>query len=126
MVYYGSYAEIKSRISQCLQNLPADKKPNISALAREWHIPRSRLEARYQGRISRQDRPGPSQRLNPIQEMALKLYIQHCDTIGVPCLVPQLIHTAQRILDIDAPDGSAPQLGYNWATRWIQRNPDYR
>ncbi|KAG9384275.1 CENPB domain containing protein [Pyrenophora tritici-repentis] len=44
----------------------------------------------------------------------------------MPPLIPQLISAAQRILDLEHPDGKAPPIGKNWISRWLARNPDCR
>ncbi|KAI0568531.1 transposase, partial [Pyrenophora tritici-repentis] len=59
-------------------------------------------------------------------EDALKAYITRCDALYMPPLIPQLISAAQRILDLEHPDGKAPPIGKNWISRWLARNPDCR
>ncbi|KAI0615765.1 HTH-Tnp-Tc5 domain-containing protein, partial [Pyrenophora tritici-repentis] len=64
--------------------------------------------------------------LNQQQEDALKAYITRCDALYMPPLMPQLISAAQRILDLEHPDGKAPPIGKNWISRWLVRNLDCR
>jgi len=72
------------------------------------------------------DRAGSNRLLTNEQDLVLKAYIDRCDQIGMPALVPQIKSAAQLLLDKSHPELSAPPLGKDWVTRWLQRNPDCR
>jgi hypothetical protein len=121
---FGTYAQIEGRIEIAIAKLDSGIHANIRAAADYNHVPYSRLQKRVSGRASKIERTAPNQRLNQQQEDALKAYITRCDALYMPPLMPQLISAAQRILDLEHPDGKAPPIGKNWISRWLARNPD--
>ncbi|KAF1944948.1 hypothetical protein EJ02DRAFT_72976 [Clathrospora elynae] len=75
------------------------KKPNLSALAREFCLQYDRLKARSASVQSKQSRLGANQRFNASQE--------------------QLQSTMQYIFDLVHPSGTAPPIGKGLVTRWL-------
>ena len=72
-------------------------------------------------------REGPGQRLNKDQQRTLEAYIQRCDNLGMPALVPQLIDAAQRIIDVSLSPGQEPEpLSKNWISRHLAKHPYMR
>ena len=92
---YGKYAEVEARIQMALTALSDEPDLTVAAAAHQFHVPTRRLKARHQGRKSRSQRDGPGQRLNKEQHRALETYVQRCDNLNMPALVPQLIDAAQ-------------------------------
>ena len=119
---YGNYAQIEERIQKALAALSDESDLTVAAAARQFFVPVTRLRQRAKGRIARTQRDGPGQRLNKDQHRALEAYIQRCDKIGMPVLVPQLIDAAQRILNLSLAPGQKPELlSKNWISRYLKK-----
>ncbi|USP75812.1 hypothetical protein yc1106_03086 [Curvularia clavata] len=110
---FGTYAQIEERIEITIAELDSGIHANMRAAADYNHMPYSRLQKRVSGRASKIERAAPNRRLNQQQEDALKAYITRCDALYMPPLIPQLISAAQRILDLEHPDGKAPPIDKN-------------
>lgn len=123
---FGTYAQIEEGIEIAIAELDSGLHTDIRAAADCNHVPYSRLQKRVSGRASKMERAAPNRRLNQQQEATLKAYITRCDALYMPPLMLQLISAAQRILDLEHPDGKAPPIGKNWISRWLARNPDCR
>jgi hypothetical protein len=52
-----SYSDIEIRVVQACEVAQSQKKPNISALARQFDVPYQRLRARIHGRANLSSRP---------------------------------------------------------------------
>ena len=69
-------------------------------------------------------REGPGQRLNKDQHRALEAYVQRCNNLNMPALVPQLIDAAQRIISLSlAPGQKSEPLSKNWIARYTAKYP---
>jgi hypothetical protein len=123
---YGDYSSVEERIEEALKVREAGPATTLVQLSRQFNVPYSRLRRRAQGVQSKSERPASNKCLNGAQNLRLKTYIDRCDRLGMPALVPQLVGAAQRILDIEHPDGRAPPLGKDWVARWLRANPDCR
>ncbi|PVH90816.1 hypothetical protein DM02DRAFT_547055, partial [Periconia macrospinosa] len=97
---YKNYYDVEERIQECIAEFNGGIYPSIAAAARDYDVPYDRLRRRVNGNDSKITRPSTNSRLNPAQESALRAYIDRCDTLKMPPLVPQLISAAQRILDL--------------------------
>jgi len=78
------YEDVEIRIQAAVASIHAsnDPYPNITAVARAYEIPVSRLGGRLQGRQSRQERPGANHRLSDDQELAVCQYLDRLDTVS--------------------------------------------
>ena len=123
---YGDYKAVEGRVQEALEALESSPKTSLAVLARQFDVPYYRLYRRARGAQSKSSRPAPNIRLNATQDLALKAYIDRCDQLGMPALIPQLVGAAQRILDLEHPSGQAPALGKDWVARWLKANPDCR
>jgi len=92
-----SYAEIEDRIEQAYEKLYQCSNPNISAVAREFQVPRARLKARWNGRQSKQQRPAVNRRLTDAQELVICLYFDRLHSIGTSARYSVLIDCANFI-----------------------------
>jgi hypothetical protein len=122
-----SYAETEARIEQALHKLHDCEKPNIAAMAREFQVPVSRLRARWSGRPSKQDRPGPNKKLGDDQELAVCLYIQRLDAIGTSASFPMVTSCANSILRLchSSRTTPLPTVDSCWTSRFLQRHPEF-
>ena len=121
---YGKYAEVEERIQKALQALSDDTELTVVAVASQFHVPTRRLRARLQGRQARSQREGPGQRLNKDQHRALEAYIQRCDNLNMPALVPQLIDAAQSIISLSLTPGQKSEpLSKNWISCYLAKYP---
>ena len=124
---YGKYAEVEERIRKALQALSDDPELTAVATANRFHVPTRHLRARARGRQARSQREGPGQRLNKNQHQALEAYIQRCDSLNMPALVPQLINAAQSIIGLSlAPGQELEPLSKNWISRYLAKYPHMR
>lgn len=98
------------------------EKPNIAKLAREFEVPYQRLRARIHGRENKTASASLKKALNPIQEKALRTWIDtlHIGNMAIP---PSLVEeTANLILHRG---GSEHKVGHNWVYRYMQRLPPH-
>jgi len=102
------YAKTEAPMEQALHKLHDCEKPSIVAMAREFQVLVTRLRARWDGRPSKQDRPGPNKRLTDDQELAICLYLRHLDTIGIPARFSMVTSCANSILKRDHLDPTIP------------------
>ena len=116
--------KIETSIGHAIEKLQQQENPNLSAIAREFNVPYTRLRARWKGRKSLFARPSHSQRFDSAQEKALCSWIEYNDGLGLSLKRPQILRAATSILRLS--DASAPPLGEKWLKRWLERHPQYR
>ena len=92
-----SYSEIESRIQEALDALSKRDKPNIAAAAREFRVPEQRLRARWNGCLSKQERPAANRKLSEALELAVCRYLDRLDAVGTAARMP-MITCANSIL----------------------------
>jgi hypothetical protein len=95
-----SYESIETRIQEAIDVLQErdEEKPNLSAAAREFEVPMQRLRARWNGRRSKCDVPGPNKKLTGDQELAVCLYLDRLDAIGTCARKKMVTNCANAIL----------------------------
>ena len=134
-----TYSAAESRITQVIEilhkrlsdegSLDSDKKPNISAIAREFCVSESRLRARWKGRQSKQERPAANQKLREDRELAVCQYLDRLDKIGLSARLPMVTNCANAILRRNHTAGDTtnppPQVDKHWTTRFLERHPQY-
>ena len=121
---YGNYTQIEERIQKACAALLDEPDLTVAAAARQFFVPVSRLRHRAKGRTSKIQREGVGQRLNKDQHRALEAYIQRCDKLRMPALIPQLINAAQRIIDLSlAPGQTSEPLSKNWIAQYLKKYP---
>ncbi|KAJ5543880.1 hypothetical protein N7494_005159 [Penicillium frequentans] len=91
--------QTEASIEHAIEKLQQQENPNLSAIAREFGVPYSRLRARWKGRKSLFARPSHGQRFDSAQEKALCSWIDYNDGLG---------------------------LSLKRAKRWLERHPQYR
>ncbi|KKA22239.1 hypothetical protein T310_3734 [Rasamsonia emersonii CBS 393.64] len=118
--------KIESRIQEALKKASCQKKPNISALAREFDVPRKRLHERFKGRPPRTAKIPRNKVLDDQQEKAIIRWIRQLDSLHSPptpkmieCCANQILQ--RNVLSVSKP---APRVGETWVYRFIQRLPD--
>ena len=122
-----SYSEIESRIREALDALSKRDKPNIAAAAREFRVPEQRLRARWNGRVSKQERPAANRKLSEDQELAVCQYIDRLDSIGTAVRTTTITTFANSILRRCHTDTATPPptVSENWARRFLNRHREY-
>ncbi|KAH7021707.1 hypothetical protein B0J12DRAFT_393675 [Macrophomina phaseolina] len=95
---FGSYQEVKERVQLALDEAATQLTPNISNLAIKHDVPRLRLYRRWGGYASKSSRPPTNRLLTNDQELALVLYCQTLDEIGVSCRIHMLESSAYQLL----------------------------
>ena len=91
--------------------------------AREYGIPRSTIQLRINGSISRQEAHIPQQRLSEVQEQHLTKWVLAQESLGLGLTHGQIRAFAGRILQAR---GDALPLGKRWMAGFLQRNPVLR
>jgi len=89
----------------------------------DWGVPRSTLQERISGRVSRQEANEPSQRLSPVQEQRLTDWVLVQESLGRSPTHSQIRAFAGRIL---AARSDAIPLGKRWMAGFLRRNPILR
>src|ERR1700694_2901618 len=107
---------------QDLQEALADIQDGmgLGEASRKYLIAKSTLHGRLHHDRPRAEAYERYQALSKVQEDRLAQFIQKMEALGSPVTHPQIRHIAQRILDFS---GSTHQLGKDWATAFIRRNP---
>jgi hypothetical protein len=75
-----------------------DKPINVAEYARLHNVPYQRLNARWNGRSTKSERPVHGYRLNQEQEQALVLYCQQRKLIGLHLPLKMVQEVAEKIL----------------------------
>ena len=96
---------------------------SIRKTALEFGVPRSTLQDRTNGRISRQEAHMPQQRLSTVQEERLTQWVLTQEALGLGPTHRQIKAFAGRILWAR---GDAVPLGKRWMTGFLRRNPILR
>ena len=115
----NSYSAIEQRIQTACETARHQKKPNISALARQHEVPVHRLRARFQGRQSRSQRTITTKRLTDLQEAALIRWIDRLDCLHVSPTAGMVAASANAMIQKHNPD--ADPVGKTWVYDLIQR-----
>jgi hypothetical protein len=119
-----SYSDIETRVLKACEIAQGQKKPNISALARQFDVPYQRLRARIHGRATRSTRPISTKTLDDIQEKALIRWIRQLDSLYTPPTPAMIERTANQILQRNMENEPPHTVGNAWVYRFIKRLPD--
>lgn len=103
-------------------------KPNISSYATLHNLPYQRLLRAYKDAPTRSDRKPNNCRLTDAQDYALERYLDAINAIGFGIHHRMIAQQAYALLQETyiGVDEEPPQLGKNWARRWLHRHPKYR
>ena len=116
------YSDIEIRIQAALASLKStqDEYPNVSAIARKYEIPVSRLRARLRGVQSKQDRPGANHKLSDDQELAVCQYLDRLDTVGTSARLQMVSGCPNAILQYahSGPE-PPPTVSDHWTNRFL-------
>jgi hypothetical protein len=115
----------EDRILEACEAAKRVKKPNISALAREFDVSYYQLRNRIHGRIARNSRTPTHKTLDNSQEKAVIRWIRLLDNLHAPPTIRMIEQCANQILrrNWDENAGDAPRVSHNWAYRFTQRLP---
>ena len=121
-----SYTIIENRIAKAIDALNSRKNAKLSAIAREFNVPRGRLRSRVKGVSSKTKVRGlHNRRIKPDQELALRLYLLKLDSLDIPARLHMVEVAAYSILRQTASDSTPPPpLGSHWIKRWLKRQSD--
>ena len=122
-----TYESIERRIQTTITILVERgvDNPNMSAAAREFNLPMTRLRARWLGQNSKQTTPPRNRKLNAEQELALCIYLDRLDAIGTAARLPMVNSAANTILRYahtgSGTDSSTPPpvVCLDWARRFL-------
>ncbi|KAJ5467798.1 transcriptional regulator family: Centromere protein BDNA-binding region [Penicillium sp. IBT 31633x] len=122
-----SNADIEAQIAKAMTSLSDQSKPNFAKTAREFSVPVSRLRRRWNGGKSLFERQPNGRKLNSIQELALRQFIDSFDQAGSSVNRAQITAAANSILEESHTDTSTepPKIGEHWLGRFLKRNPQY-
>lgn len=114
----NSYELIENRISEALQSIDSNLKPNFARLAREFAVPYRRLIERSKGRGSRSDRASVNLRLTPEEEQAICRYLDIIEEAGLYARHYHIERTANSILSRRIGEPELP-VSIAWSTRFL-------
>jgi len=118
--------EVRIEAAMTFIQSSSDNYPNLTAIARTYEIPVSRLRGRLQGCPSRHERPGTNLKLTEDQELAMCQYLDRLDSIGTSAPQQIVAGCANAILQYGhIGEGAAPVVGSHWAPRVLARHPEY-
>lgn len=103
------------RALNAITNGTSQKKAGL-----EFGVPRSTLQNRMKGHISRQEAHIPQQRLSTVQEERLVTWVLTQESLGLAPTHSQIRAFAGRILQVR---GDVIPLGRRWMTGFLRRNP---
>jgi len=111
---------IEECISEALESIPKNKKPNIAALAREYRVLESRLRTRYKGRGTRVNYGGYNKTLSDAQELAVYGFLERMESTGIYAREHMFEGAANFVLKSNHTDPSTLFLtvGKTWAARF--------
>jgi len=89
----------------------------------EFGVPRSTLQHRINGTLSRQEAHKPQQRLSIVQEDRLTQWVLTQESLGLGPTHAQIRAFAGRVLQAR---GDANPLGKRWMDSFLRRNPILR
>ena len=115
--------DIESRIREAVKKASSQRKSNVSALAREFGIPRSTLRDRVKGRPAKTAFEPPNRLLSKPQEEALLNWIRHRDALHNPPTPKAIEACVNRILERNATSQPSPHASKMWVYRFLKRLP---
>jgi transposase-like protein len=127
-ILYDNRVIREQKLEAAIQAYHRKKRTSITAVAREFDVPRRTLSYRLHGRKSR-FQPRPSQtRLSEAEDLALSIYCQNLEETGVFVRRRHLIAIAESLLldraEYQSSDLPPPKLGRTWPYRWCKRHPE--
>ena len=118
------YSDIEKRILEACIAAQGQKKPNISALARQYDVPYYRLRARIHGRATRNTRSISIKTLDNSQEKTLIRWIRQLNNLYCPPTAGIIEQSANQILQRNTTDRLSCTVDKNWVYRFIKRLPE--
>jgi len=109
----------EGRILLAMQALKQGQSKSIQVAAISYDVPRSTLRHRINRMLSRRDSIPNSQKLTPIEELAIIRYILDLDSRGFP---PR-INDVRDIADLLCKTRHAKPVGKQWLYNFVQRCP---
>lgn len=92
-----SHHYMEARISEAIQSLNRQRKPNIAKTVKEFRVP-SRLRNRWNGRRPKNKVVSHNRSLSEAQELAICQYLDHQDRGGPKARYKQLEQAANALL----------------------------
>ena len=111
------------RLELAHQRWKEDKTIPVAKIARKHGVPRSTLQGRIDGAVSKTVRQRNQQKLFPEEETALHDWILRLQAWGWPVRVEQIRKMAQELLTTE---GDTRLLGKNWTQKFLSRYKDIR
>jgi hypothetical protein len=95
-------------------------------VARDFQAPASRLRARWNGCLSKQDQPGHNKKLTSDQQLAGFLYARPLEKIGTSARFPMVTSCANSILiRCHSARTPPPTVDSRWTSRFLRRHPEF-
>ena len=115
-------SNIEGRIALAILALRTTQCKSIRAAAKSYDVPRSTLQERYHGILSKRETRPTTHKLTQTEENVLLQRILDLDEQGFP---PQLaiVRDIATILLSSRPKPLAQPIGKNWVERFIKRQP---
>lgn len=121
------YQEEEELIEYYLDTARHVQKGKLREFARDYALPYRRLLNRINDVSTRLGREPTHRALDDAQEATIYEYLNRLDEIGLPATRRLLTSAANSILKRNTDAGEIPkQVGHSWATRFLQRHPEYK
>lgn len=116
------YKVTEARVTKACEAARGQRKPNITALAREYDVPYTRLRSRFKGVSSRLARESTNKRLNSAQETAVIQWMRQVDSLYVSPTANMIAQCANQVVAASS-DASPRRLDRNWVYRFRGQLP---
>jgi len=121
------YQEQEELIEHWLDTARHVEKGKLREFTRDNALPYRRLLNRINNIPTRLGHDPAHRALDDAQEVTICEYLDRLDEIGLPATRRLLTSAANSILKRNTEDGETPiQIGHNWASRFLQRHPEYK
>jgi DDE superfamily endonuclease/Psq-like protein len=113
----------EDQIQAAIEALSAGAVTSVRAASKMFHVPRSTLQGRIEGRLSAKARQQSRQRLTVQEEDSIVRAIYKLSQWGWPMSIHWLESFVTNLLQ---KKGDMEPLGHNWYLRFLERHPNLR
>jgi hypothetical protein len=117
-------AQIEGRTLLAINTLQKNPKLSVRAAAKAYELSEATLRRRLKGPTNKPEKNAEKRKLIPNEEEALVQWALEKDSRGFPPHLIDISDMAARLLAARISGSSPPQLGKNWASRFIKRRPE--
>ncbi len=112
---------LEKRLNLALEAIQSSTVPSIRTVASLYSVPRTTLQHRLRGRVTRRDAQNNNRKLSSTEEQVLLDRIKLLDDRGFSPTLPFIRRMANLLLTQRAQSST---IGKNWLTRFVKRHED--